>query len=242
MYTIYVALFLIIYAIVSLPLYAYEYFLGKKDPRKKVASSQKIVVRAFKMILGGCRIKVEARGLENIPKDTPVLYAANHRSDMDILIGYTTVPTLTGFVAKKELRKVPCISRWMRYLNCVFLDRENPREGLKAILQGVDNIKNGYSMFIMPEGTRNHEKEMLPFKEGSLKMAEKTGCPIIPVAITGSDDLLEKQSPWIRPGKAIITYGKPVYVSELSKEERKQLTPMVQQIIKEMLDNQENPM
>ncbi|BCJ92507.1 1-acyl-sn-glycerol-3-phosphate acyltransferase [Anaerocolumna cellulosilytica] len=239
MKTILVGLFLLIFFIISIPLFLIETIIGKINPHMKVKSSQAIVVGAFKIILFICGIRKTVIGLENVPKDKAVLYVANHRSYFDILIGYTTVPNLTGFVAKKEMSKLPFISIWMRYLNCLFLDRDNVREGLKTILQGIELIKQGYSVFISPEGTRNQGKEMLPFKEGSLKMAEKSGCPIIPVSINNTDTIFETHLPWIRKAHVVIEYGKPVYPDELDKETRKFIGSHIQNIIKETLEKNE---
>ena len=63
----------------------------------------------------------------------------------------------------------------MKNVNCLFLDRENIREGLKAILEGVSKVKSGVSIWIFPEGTRNDSDnylELMPFKEGSLKIVQ----------------------------------------------------------------------
>lgn len=236
MKTIFVGLYLLIFFIISIPLFLIETIIGKINPHMKVKSSQAIVVGALKVILFVCGIKTTVIGLDNIPKDKAVLYVSNHRSYFDIVVGYTTVPNLTGFVAKKEMEKIPFLSAWMRYLNCLFLDRDNVREGLKTILEGIELIKQGYSVFISPEGTRNQGKEMLPFKEGSLKMAEKTGCPIIPVSISNTDNIFENHLPWIRKAHVIIEYGKPVYAEELAKETRKFIGLHVQNIIKETLE------
>lgn len=236
MKTLVTLLFLIIFFIISIPLFIVEIIIGKFNPHYKVRSSQTIVVTAFRIILFFCGIKKTVLGLENIPKKEAVLYVSNHRSYFDILIGYTSVPTLTGFVAKKEMSGIPFISRWMRYLNCLFLDRDNIREGLKTILEGVELIKNGYSIFISPEGTRSQEAEMKPFKEGSLKMAEKTGCAIIPVSINNTDNIFENHIPWIKRAHVIIEFGKPVYPHQLDKENRKFIGSYVQGIIKETLN------
>lgn len=235
MKTIITVTIVLIFFIFSIPLFIVETIIGKLNPRLKVKSSQAMVVGVFNLILFMCGIKKTVIGLENIPKDEPVLYVANHRSYFDILIGYTSVPNLTGFVAKKEIKKIPFLRTWMKYLNCLFLDRENVREGLKMVLDGVELIKNGYSVWISPEGTRNHEKELLPFKEGSLKIAEKSGCAIIPVSLNNTDDIFEKHSPWVRSGHVIIEFGKPIYPKDLDKEQRKFLGSYVQEIIKETL-------
>ncbi len=236
MKTLLTALFLLIFFIISIPLYIVEIIIGKFNPHLKVQSSQAIVVTAFRIILFISGVKKTVLGLENVPKDKAVLYVSNHRSYFDILIGYTSVPNLTGFVAKKEMAHIPFISWWMRFINCLFLDRDNVREGLKTILEGVELIKKGYSVFISPEGTRNQNKEMLPFKEGSLKIAEKTGCAIIPVSINNTDNIFENHTPWIKKAHVIIEFGTPVYPGELDKENRKFIGSHVQNIIRETLN------
>jgi 1-acyl-sn-glycerol-3-phosphate acyltransferase len=239
MRTIFTVLFLLLFFIFSIPLYLVIFILGKLNPHWKVTSSQTIVVAAFNIILFICGTKKTVLGLENIPKDQAVLYVSNHRSFFDIVVGYTSVPTLTGFVAKKEMSKLPFINIWMRNLNCLFLDRDNIREGLKTILQGIELINNGYSVFISPEGTRSQQKDMLPFKEGSLKMAEKTGCAIIPVSISNTDNIFETHFPWVKKAHVIIDFGNPIYPKDLDKEQSKFIGAYVQNIIKNTLDKNE---
>lgn len=171
-----------------------------------------------------------------MPKDQAVLYIGNHRSYFDILLTYSRCPRLTGYVAKVEMLRYWLLRDWMKALYCLFLDREDMKAGLKTILQGIEYIKNGISICIFPEGTRNRTDQMMPFKEGSLKMAEKTGCPIIPMAITNSAEIFENHLPFIRPCRVILEYGEPIYPKELSKEERKFLGAYTQQKIQEMLD------
>ena len=234
MRTILIILFIVIFAIISIPLYLVEFIIGKINPRAKVRSSQCIVSNVFKIILFLSGTKITVKGLENVPNEA-VLFVANHRSYFDIVVTYATTPHLTGFVAKKEMRHIPCISHWMRHLNCLFLDRSDIRAGLKTILQGIDHIKNGYSMFIAPEGTRNQEKEMLPFKEGSFKLAQKSGCPIVPIALTNTDNIYETHAPWVRRAKVVIHYGEPIDMNTLSKEEQKRIGSYVQDVIRQML-------
>ena len=229
--------YLFLYGIYSLFLQAYIYwFVQKKDPMKASVMSQKDVSRAFRVILFISGVKVEIKGKNNIPKNEPVLYVANHRSFYDIAIGYSYLPIPLGFVAKKEMAKVPFISRWMRYMHCVFLDRQNPREGLKSIMEGVENIKAGYSMFIMPEGTRNHEPKLKPFKKGSFKMAEKAKCRIVPIALTNTDEIFENSFPIIKPAKIIMEIGKPIDLAKLSKEEKETINEDVASMIQDMID------
>jgi len=231
-----VAIFLVLYFIIFLPFMLFEFLLRKFNMRASVKSSQIFVKYSFKVVLWICGTKVTAKGLENIPKDTPVLFVSNHRSLSDIPVAYTTLPITTGFIAKKEMENIPGLSWWMRLLNCQFIDRQNIKEGLKTILKGIELIKDGYSIFIAPEGTRSKTEDMLPFKEGSLKMAEKTGCPIIPVAFSNTDAVFEKQFPRVKRAHVIIEYCPPVHINELDKEDRRHLGAYVQEIIRTKLE------
>ena len=148
---------------------------------------------------------------------------------------------LTGYVAKNDMAKVPLLSLWMKRLYCLFINRDDVKEALKTILAGIDHIKNGISMCIFPEGTRNKTDDlMLPFKEGSFKMAEKTGCAIVPMAITGSADILENHFPKVKATHVILEYGKPIYPNELDKETKKKIGAHCQGVIEEMLVKNES--
>ena len=147
-------------------------------------------------------------GFENIP-DEPVLFIGNHRSFFDILLTYSRCPRLTGYVAKKEMEKIPLLSTWMRFVYCLFLDRKNPKEGLKTILQAIDYVKQGISICIFPEGTRNKGEElsMLPFKEGAFKIATKTGCAIVPISMNNTAAIFENQFPFgLRRKKSVCIW------------------------------------
>ena len=223
MRTILVFLYLTLFGIFSLIALPLLWLVGKFNEGLKQRISQRIVKSAFGKVLFFSGIKKKVIGVERIPKDESVLFIFNHRGFFDIILAYYTVPVLSSFVSKKEIAKVPGLRLWMRNIKCVFLDRENPREGIKAILKGIENIQRGTSMFISPEGTRNSGEGLLPFKPGSLKMAEKAGCPIVPVAITNSDKAFENHLPWIKSTQMTIEYGEPIYIHELSKEARAEL-------------------
>ena len=230
-------LFAVLYLIIGIPVLGIEWLIAKFNKRAADISQLRMVQWAFRVILFICGTKVTVIGEENVPKDTPVLYIGNHKSYFDIIITYARCPGLTGYVAKKDMEKVPLLRTWMRRLHCLFIDRENVKEALKTILAGIDNVKNGISMCIFPEGTRNKTDDlMLPFKEGSFKIAEKSGCPIIPMAITNSAEVLEAHMPYVKKAHVIVEYGKPIYPNELDKEQKKKIGVYCQNVIAEMLE------
>jgi 1-acyl-sn-glycerol-3-phosphate acyltransferase len=232
-----VCIVVIAYLVLTIPVLLVEWIIGKFSPMTKDISSLRMVQAIFKFILWITGAKVTVIGEENVPKDQAVLYIGNHRSYFDIIITYARCPRLTGYIAKKDMEKVPLLRTWMRRLHCLFIDRENVKEALKTILAGIDNVKNGISMCIFPEGTRNKTDDlMLPFKEGSFKIAEKSGCPIIPMAITNSADVLEAHMPRVKKAHVIVEYGKPIYPNELDKEQKKKIGAYCQDVIAEMLE------
>lgn len=229
-----VVIFVVLFLVLSIPLLVAEWIIGKFNQDLKDRSSLAIVNWAFRQVIRIAGTKVIVLGEENVPKDTAVLYVGNHRSYFDILLTYVRVPRPTGYVAKKEMAKYPLLSNWMRYLHCLFLDRQNVKEGLKTILTAIDKVKSGISICIFPEGTRNKTADtFLPFHEGSFKIAEKGDVPIVPMTLVNAADIFEDHLPKIKKTTVVLEYGKPIYVKELDKETRKSLSTYVSGIISE---------
>lgn len=229
--------FIILFLIFSIPLLLIEEFIGTFSPSLKDKISQASIKWAFGCCARIAGAQTEYIGIENIPQEGAFLYAANHKSYYDIVLTYLCFPRPTGYVAKIEMEKYPLLSNWMRNIHCLFLDRQNIKEGMKTILKGIEKLKSGISVCIFPEGTRCSDTDsFLPFHEGSFRMAEKSKCPIIPVSITNSRALWEDHFPAIRSAHVIIEFGKPIYPDELSKEDRKFLGAYVQNEIKKLYD------
>lgn len=236
-----VALFVVIFLIISLPIQLVEFIIGKCNPDVKDRSSLAIVNWAFRVVLWLSGTSVTVLGEENVPKDEAVLYVGNHRSYFDIILTYVRVPRPTGYMAKVEMLRYPSLSTWMKYLHCIFLDRSDIKAGLKSILNAIDKIKAGISICIFPEGTRNKTQEMfLEFHDGSLKIAEKSGCPIVPISINNAGAIFEDHIPKIKKAHVVIEYGQPIYTKNMSKEDKRRLSAMVQEEIKKnYLKNEE---
>lgn len=215
-----------------------EFILGKFNKEASDLRQLRYVQWAFKCILFFGGVKVTVKGEENIPKDTAVLYVGNHRGIFDIIISYSRCKKLTGYISKNNIEHVPLLNSWMRRLHCLFLDRDDIRAGLKTILEGIELMKSGISMAIYPEGTRSKGddiKDMLPFHEGSMKLATKSGCPIIPMAITETRDIFEDHSPWIHAKSVTLVYGEPIYPKTLDSDVQKKLGAYCREQILEML-------
>lgn len=229
-----VVFIVITFLILSIPLLIAEWIVGFFNMDLKNRSSLAIVNWAFGLCIKMSGVTTTVIGEENVPKDQAVLYVGNHRSYFDILLTYVRVKGPTGYVAKIEMLRWPLLSNWMKNLHCLFLDRSDIKKGLKTILDGVNKLKSGISIFIFPEGTRNKtEDNFLPFKDGSFKIAEKANALVIPVTLNNTRSIFEAQFPKIRKSHVVIEYGKPININELSKEERKNIGAYVQGIMEE---------
>ncbi|MDR4327933.1 lysophospholipid acyltransferase family protein [Bacillus pseudomycoides] len=174
---------------------------------------------------------VQVNGIENVPKDKPVLVVSNHQSDMDIpvLLGYLNKPI--GFVSKAEIKKFPIVPTWMELMNCVFMDRSNRRQSLQAIKDGIELLKNGHSIVIFPEGTRSKAGEMGEFKAGSFHLAIKAGVAILPVTVDGTYKMFEANGNRMKPAHATVTISKPITPEQYASMDIKELTQHTKDII-----------
>ena len=229
------------FVIVAFPLLGIEWLIGKINKRAQDISSLRFVRFICRLILWLSGTKMTVIGKENIP-DEAALFVANHRSIFDIFVMYANAKDLTGFVAKNSLEKIPFIRTWMKRMYCLFLDRDDVRQGLQIILEAIQYAKDGISIAIFPEGTRNKEDALtlLPFKEGSFKIALKSGRPIVPVAIYYDAPVFEDHIPWIKKNKVIVEYLAPIYTDRLDKEEKKGIGAKCQELVQETLRKNAN--
>lgn len=182
-------------------------------------------------------VKVTVHGLENIPKDTNVLYIGNHQGNFDIPIYMSEIPGLKGFVSKIEVKKIPWVRTWMEYMHCVFMDRSSLRKSGEAIIEGVKILKKGHSLVIFPEGTRSKGDKMGDFKAGSFKLATKSKVPIVPVTMNGSYKIMEtnKKTWMVKPTHVDLYIHPAIETANLTKEEQDALITKVYDVIKSKL-------
>lgn len=227
-----IILFLVLFLVLGIPLLVAEWVIGKFNPGAKDRIARTVVSWGFGCIRRLAGVNLIVRGRERIPQDGAVLYVGNHRSYFDIVLSYSLFLSVTGYVAKYEMIRWPLLNLWMKNVHCLFLDRNNIKQGLKTILKGVEEVKRGVSICIFPEGTRNKVNDtFLPFHEGSFKIAEKGGVPIVPMVILNAAGIFEDHLPRVRKATVVIEFEDPIYVDRLDKETRKRLGDYVSGLI-----------
>jgi 1-acyl-sn-glycerol-3-phosphate acyltransferase len=183
-----------------------------------------LIARTIMMVVN---VKITVDGSDVVPHDgTPVCFVANHQSLLDIPAVIAALRVWAGFIAKKELKKVPILNYWIESIHCVYIERRSPRSSIEAILKGVENIRNGIPMFIFPEGTRSKTGSLGEFKSGSLKLATRAKAVIVPIAIVGTRQAFETKK-GIRRVPICMSVCQPIPTADLDEEQLKALPQQV---------------
>jgi 1-acyl-sn-glycerol-3-phosphate acyltransferase len=191
-------------------------------------------------VLDRYRIDWHVKGLENLraleKSNTKYLMVINHLSDLDPLAIVYWCEKPISFVAKKEIKHFPFISSAVEALDGVFLDRENLRQNVGAFQKVEQYISSGYcSVMIFPEGTRNRhpEGETAPFHSGSFKPAYRTGCPILPLVMWGTERPFHASIDYKRYPVA-FTFFKPIVKEEFEANTPEEATKIRTMIVHEV--------
>ena len=220
-------LFYMIYA--RLKGFKYEHIKRTQGLEKATEYASRSIYLWSKFTINVVGMDIRVEGRENIP-DKTCLFVGNHTSILDIPVIFYSLNKPVGFIAKKEVLKIPILSYWLSKGKCIALDRQNPRDAVRMISEGVKNLKEGYSMMIFPEGTRSLDGKTLPFKKGSLKLAIKAKVPIVPVTIDAAFTSFEENNKF-KPSTVNVTFCKPIETEGLTRDEEKTLAEDIRKII-----------
>lgn len=224
-------LYLPICLILSLPYMLIVYVVGRfsRPLQRKLGY---LFTRPYGMgILWITGARMEITGQENLEPSDSFLFVANHRSLLDspVLMALSKKPL--SYVSKMEMKKIPIFKHWMVLLHCLFLDRNNNREGLKVILKGIEQLKGGDRIAIFPQGTRSVGDVFLPFKAGSFKLATKSNRPILPVAIYGTANVFENNGFNVKKAKVRVHVFPAIETKDMTPEDLKALPAQVETMI-----------
>jgi 1-acyl-sn-glycerol-3-phosphate acyltransferase len=178
---------------------------------------------------------VNASGMENIPNNNSgYVLISNHESNFDILVLMATLPFSPAFVAKKELMRFPFIRSWMKAMECLPIDRKNPRESRKKICHRIQ--KEGMNELVLfPEGTRNRGKGMKNFKTGSLKLMFHNQIEMLPVTIKGTHKAYEENNN-IQPAEVNLFFHPLIRTSDYQRKDFPKFLEDLQKVISHPLD------
>lgn len=188
--------------------------------------------------LAGARVRVT--GLEHIPRGEPRIVVSNHQSWFDVWALAGKLPVALRFVAKKELARIPIFGRAWRRCGHISIDRADRAAAIESLERVSRQIHDEALTIVMfPEGTRSPTGELQRFKKGAFVLAIQTGVPVVPLAISGSRDIMPKGSWKIRPGEIEVRVGKPISVEGLEHEDRDALASRARDAVHALLHREE---
>ena len=191
-----------------------------------------LIRRMAKTLIDASGSRIVYHGLENLPEEKGVLFVSNHQGLFDIPILMQVMESPTAFVAKKELRHVPGIGLWIRMIGGIFMNRQDLKQSMQAILDAGESMKKGLNMVIYPEGTRSKSDAHNEFKMGALKPAAMAKTAIVPVFVDGSYRIFEGNKGFkITPAEVQVYIGKPISMKELTRGEQKALASSIEDIV-----------
>ena len=221
----------VLICICILPYGIYWKIRGWNDPSRVCPGGQNLVNFWYKLLLKSTGARVHRYGRENIT-DRTALWVGNHQGDLDIILFFNELGPLKSIVAKKETEKIPVVSMWMRLIDCIFMDRGNPRQTLECIKKVQEWLEKGRSFVIFPEGTRSQGPDMNEFKPGALRCAIKAKVPIVPFVIDGSYKTFEQQG-YVKKADVNVSILPAIEPEEYEGLKTHELAAMVQQRIQD---------
>ncbi|MGV3707266.1 MAG: lysophospholipid acyltransferase family protein [Gemmatimonas sp.] len=164
-------------------------------------------------------IKIVVHNPERISGDTSKVYIANHVSWYDTPVLLETLPNF-GFVAKRELEKVPLFGKAAKAVGVIYIDRVNHQAAFGAYEDAAKRMQSGESVVVYAEGTRGESYPLRPFKKGPFVLAIGAGVPIVPVVIYGTIAVNPRGSMRANPGTVHVHILEPISTEGLTYDDR----------------------
>ena len=160
---------------------------------------------------------MQVRGREHLASGNARVLVSNHTSYADVLVLMAALGVNYHFVAKSEVRNMPFIGTFLRKLGHFAFDRSDPRARLRQAEQIESALQKGESVLVFPEGTFTSQEGVRPFHLGAFKAAVHTHCPIVPMALQGTRQLLRDGSYLPRRSSVTLTICPPLVPANVAE-------------------------
>jgi len=178
-------------------------------------------------------VRVETAGLDKLDVSRSYIFMSNHASNLDPPIQIPLIPKRTSVMVKKELFKIPILSRAMHLGSLVPVDRGNRQAGIEAVAAAKAVVQQGINMTIYVEGKRSFDGKLMPFKKGPFYLAMECGVPVVPMTIVGSHYVMPKRRFAIKPGTVRVIFHPPIEPRDFGT--REELMEEVRNVIENAL-------
>lgn len=181
-------------------------------------------------------IRVSLHGAEHMDPELSYVVVSNHQSYMDIPVLFMALPTTPGFVAKKELMKVPFLAKALDMGGHVLLDRGDRMSAHQSLEAAAEEIRGGKTVLIFPEGTRGSSEAIYKFKNGAFFMAKSAGVPILPIGLRGTRKTFPREGWLIRGGAVEMHIGEAILPEQIVDSDVRTVSDLVRTRIAELAD------
>lgn len=179
-----------------------------RGPRRRAELALYAFCRA--VLVGFCRLffRLRVEGLEHVPRDEPFVLAPVHRSNVDSPAVAALTRRRLRYMGKDTMWKFRLPGLFFTAMGGIPVRRGTPdREALRRCIEAIEG---GEPLVLFPEGTRQSGPVVQPLFEGAAYVATRTGAPILPVGIGGSEGAMPKGSKLIRPVRIHLVVGEPI--------------------------------
>lgn len=206
------------------------------------ASTQQLWFKRWaRAVLGFVGVRLQVDGLERLAHGEHYVVVSNHASLFDIPVLGEALPLHVRYMAKRELLKVPFIGRWIRVGGHLPIDRSDPRKALKSMSEAADAVRErDLNVVVFAEGTRSDEG-VGSFKDGAAYLAIKSGTPLLPVAVNGTQRVLRNKTSLLQGGDVRVRIGEPISTVGLELKDRKPLTERLEAEVRALYDGAARP-
>lgn len=184
--------------------------------------------------LAGSRVEIVGHP-DVIQKGQTYVIVSNHQGYLDVPACFISLPIPIRFLVKKEILYVPFLGLYLLLIGMLYVDRKRRDKALLTMKKQAEKIRSGNSVLIYPEGTRSKDGDVAPFKRGAFILAIEAGVPILPITLSGSYDILNRNRWALLPGKVRVHIGKPISTEGLAHEDRFHLTEKTRDQIRDTL-------
>ncbi|HRG38172.1 MAG TPA: lysophospholipid acyltransferase family protein [Bacteroidia bacterium] len=230
-------LFLLNFVLGLLILYPFFYLFLSRKKWFPLAFKLKKVWACWILLIPGLFVRIKRKTpKDNLPQ--PCIYCSNHVSYLDIVVSYIFIPNYFVFMGKQELNKAPLFNIFFREMN-ILVDRKSAMSSHRAFLRAANELKNGNSVFLYPEGTISSSGKLRGFKNGAFKLAIEQQVPIVPITYLNNWKLLQNGGFFKasgRPGVSRIIVHEPISTTGMTEDDLVSLRSKVHQLIADELE------
>ncbi|MCH8331615.1 MAG: 1-acyl-sn-glycerol-3-phosphate acyltransferase [Bacteroidetes bacterium] len=168
-------------------------------------------------------IRIRVHGKEKLDREQAYIFVTNHISLMDVPAAALATPHTFKYLVKSELRKIPLMGFVIDHMY-ISVSRGSGIDRQRSMDLMQEELNNGMSIFIYPEGTRNKgDNKLQPFYDGAFRLALRSSKPIAVMTILNSAKVLPPSKFWLSPGTIDVYWDEPIDVSGMSLEDTGEL-------------------